>query len=374
MHKVKFNKKLLAILGILLVVFVLGKIILAAFKYSPFLLQLIFTRTIDLKKSDGNINILLLGIGGGNHDGANLSDTMIFASINQTKNKITLISVPRDLWVPDLNQKINAAYAIGEAKRKGGGLVLAEAVVSKIVGQPIDYGLRVDFAGFVKAVDMVGGLDINVDNNFDDYIYPVDGQENASCGKSDNDIATYTATVSAEQDLALFFPCRYKHVHFEKGMVHMNGEQALEFVRSRHAVGDEGTDFARSARQQKIIKSFKDKVFSIGTLFNPIKILGLYDILQNSIDTDIKQTEFDDFIRLAQKLKTANIVNNVIDYGDPQATRSGLLINPPTSQDYDFSWVLIPRIGNGDFSEIKKYVDCQIKIGNCKITPTSITQ
>ncbi len=378
----KRNKKLIYIILVLIVVLALGKVFLIGIKYSPVLFQLVFNKNVELKKSNDNINVLLLGIGGGKHEGPNLSDTVIFASISESKNKVTLISIPRDLWVPDINARVNVAYAQGEEKRQGGGLVLAEAVVSKVVGQPIDYGIRVDFAGFVKAVDMVGGLDINVENTLDDYVYPVDGKENDSCGKSDKDIQVFTDTIAtasattlpAEQDLALFFPCRYKHVHFDKGQIHINGEQALEFVRSRHATGDEGTDFARSARQQKVIKSFKDNVLSFGTLLNPGKVLGLYDILQSSIDTDIKQTEFDDFIRLSQKMRTANISNAVLDYGDPQKSRPGILINPTPSKDYNFAWILIPRIGNGDFSEIKKYVDCEIKIGNCKITPTSISQ
>ncbi len=369
------NKNLIVILGILIAVLILGKVLLLAVKYSPVLLQLVFNKEVSLKTSNENINILLLGIGGGKHDGPNLSDTIIFASISQPKNKITLVSIPRDLWVPDLSARVNVAYAQGENQTRGGGLVLAKAVASKIVGQSIDYGVRVDFAGFVKAIDVVGGLDISVGDVLDDYIYPVDGKEGNSCEKSDEEIKVFTETiatssVSTEQDLAQFFPCRYEHIHFNKGQNHMNGMQALQFVRSRHALGDEGTDFARSARQQKVIKGFKDKVLSVGTLINPAKVLGLYDILKTSIDTDIKQDEFDDFIRLAQNLKNADIKSAVLDYGDEQNGRAGLLINPVPSDDYNFAWVLIPRVGSGDFSEIQKYVTCEITKGNCPVSQT----
>lgn len=369
------NKKLvLVVIGVILLIF-FGKILLIGVNYVPVLFQLIFNKEVSLKKSNENINILLLGIGGGKHDGPNLSDTIIFASVNQSKNKVTLVSLPRDMWIPDLNSKINQAYAAGEEKRSGGGLTLAKAVVSKVVGQPVDYVVRVDFAGFVKAVDMVGGLDINVENTLDDYIYPVDGKEDDSCGKPDSEIKDFTDKIasdsaSTEESLALFFTCRYKHVHFSKGSNHLSGDQALEYVRSRHALGVEGSDFARSARQQKVIKAFKDKIFSLGIILNPTKVSGLYDIFKSSIDTDIKQGEMDDFIRLGQSLKNANITNAVVDFGDYSTGRAGLLINPTPSAEYEYAWVLIPRIGNGNFSEIGKYVGCEIKTGGCVVSAT----
>ena len=151
----------------------------------------------------------------------------------------------------------------------------------------------------------------------------------------------------------------------------MNGETALEFVRSRHATQTiEASDFARSKRQEKVIKAFKDKALSLQTLLNPGKVISLYTTLQGSIDTDIKQSEFDDFIRLAEKMKSAKIQSIVIDQGDDQTQRSGLLINPPSTGDYGYAWTLIPRTGNGNFSEIQSYISCQINKGNCSVLPT----
>ena len=159
------HKKAFIIIGILVLV-LFGRAIIATLKFTPFFFQLIFNNKIEIKKFDKNINILLLGIGGEKHDGPDLSDTMIFASIDQSKNKVTLVSLPRDLWIPDLGGKINLAYADGESKRKGGGLTEAKAAAGKILGQPIDYGIRINFAGFVKAVDILGGLAVAVDNAF----------------------------------------------------------------------------------------------------------------------------------------------------------------------------------------------------------------
>lgn len=326
----------------------------------PFLFQVVFNRGVDLKEFDGRINILLLGIGGGVHEGADLTDTLIFASINPTKNSVTLVSIPRDLWVPELSKycndcgKINTAYAIG-------GLPLAEKTVSKILNQPIGYGARLNFNGFTQAVDLVGGLDVNIDRTFDDFEYPIDGKENDPCGHKPEDLAALASSSSQLKE----FPCRYKHIHFDKGKTHLNGENALEYVRSRHALADEGTDFARSARQEKVIKAFKDKIFSLQTLINPVRLIGLYNILKSNIDTDIKKDELDDFVRLFQSLKNTKVESAVIDYGDTEKKRPGLLINPPISSIYNFEWVLIPRIGNGNFQEIQGYVDCEITLGGC---------
>src|SRR3990167_7145501 len=330
-NKEKFKKIALIVLS-LIILFFAGKAVLKIARLSPFLFQLLFNRDISLKTNDDHINVLLLGIGGKNHEGPNLTDTIIFTSLSTKGDKVTLVSIPRDLWVPDLNAKINTAYSTGESKRLGGGLVLSKAVVSKIMNQPINYVLRIDFDGFVKAVDLIGGLDINVERTFED------------------------------------FPCRYFRVHFDKGQQHMDGKTALRFVRSRHGQGAEGSDFARSKRQEKIIKAFKDKVFSLQTLANPTKVISLYDILKGSIDTDVKDDELDDFIRLAGKMKTAKTENAVLDTGDGKTKRPGLLINPQSGEEYNFEWVLIPRVGNGNFSEIQKYIDCEIKIGKCPIT------
>ena len=371
MHKRR--KRPLILLVVLLAI--LAFFIFKTASFYPFLFQLAFNRGINLKQtSDSKINILLLGIGGGTHDGPNLTDTIIFASLDQKNNKVTLISVPRDLWYPDLedaNKKINGVYANGETKNVGTGLVEAEAAIKKVTGQEVNYGVRIDFSGFVKAVDTIGGLDINVDNTFDDYAYPIDGMEDDSCGFSSQDIQAFVATDSAEQDIEAKFSCRYKHLHFDKGLQHMDGETALEYVRSRHATGVEGSDFARSKRQEKVINAFKDKLISAQTLINPGKIIELYNILKGSIDTDIKQNDFDDFIRLAQKMQKAKIQSAVLDTGDKETNRAGLLIEAPISSDYNFLFVLIPRIGNGNFTEIQKYVTCEITKGNCIVTQTA---
>lgn len=363
----KLKKITFAVLGFLVFFFVLQAVIKFV-EISPFLFELIFKKEISLKKNDNRVNILLLGIGGKNHDGPNLTDTIMFASLDTELNQVTLASIPRDLWVPDLentNKKINTAYAYGENKKKGGGLILAKAIVGKVLNQKVDYAVRIDFDGFVKAVDLIGGIEVNVERVLDDYEYPVEGKEEDPCGHLEEELEGL-ATVSSQLEA---FPCRYRHVHYDKGEQRMDGKTALIFVRSRHADGEEGSDFARSKRQEKIIQAFKDKLFSFQTIINPAKIISLYDILKDSIDTDIQQGEFDDFIRLSQKMKDARLKSIVIDTGDEDTNRQGLLVNPVSFVDYNLQWVLIPRAGNGNFSEIQEYVACELRNDKCSISP-----
>lgn len=355
-------KKIVIFAGLFLLIFVGIK----GTRYLPFFYQLTFNKNIELKKTNNRINILVLGIGGGSHDGPNLTDTILFASVDQKAHKISLISIPRDLWMPDLNEKINTAYAIGQSKGSGKGLVLAKAAVGEVLHQDIDYAVRIDFAGFVNAVDQIGGLDISVDNTFDDYQYPIEEKREDLCGHTLDETTALLASGSAQE----VFPCRYEHLHFDKDMQHMDGERVLKFVRSRYADGVEGSDFARSKRQGKVIAAFKEKIFSAQTILNPAKVLSLYSILKDSIDTDIKQDEMDDFIRLAEKEKSAEIESFVIDSGDETTNRPGILVNPQTDAEHSYSWFLAPRIGDDNFTEIKQYVACLLSYKECIIGKT----
>lgn len=349
---------------IILTIGILATILLAIFfvRLGPLLFQLLFNRNIELKRTDHATNILLLGIAGGRHAGPELSDTVIYAHIDEARNEVVLVSIPRDLWIPELTAKINTAYAFGEEK-DGKGILLSRAVVGKVIGREIDYTIVGDFEGFKKLSDMLGGININVKRSVDDYEYPITGAEDDPCGHTEEELVML-ATAPSQLEA---FPCRYKLIHFDKGLQQMNGERALEFMRSRNAKGEEGTDFARSQRQQQVILAVKDKMFSLGTIFNPVKVIGISNVLKGNIRTDIKEGEIDDFIKLAQKMKGTKIMSFVIDAGDEKQKRSGLLLNPQISKEYGYQWVLIPRRGNGDYSEIKEYVDCIEKGNECEV-------
>ena len=75
----------------------------------------------------------------------------------------------------------------------------------------------------------------------------------------------------------------------------------------------------------------------------------------------------DDFVKLALKMRDTKTNNVVFSYSDPYADKQDIFINPLESGEYNNQWVLIPRAGNGNFSEIQKYVECEIRTGNCPI-------
>jgi polyisoprenyl-teichoic acid--peptidoglycan teichoic acid transferase len=295
----------------------------------------------EIKSTNGRTNILLLGIGDPNHDGPNLSDTIIVVSINLKTYDIAMISIPRDIWIPSLKEKINAAYAIGEAKQKDGGFILADASVTELLNIPIHYSARINFSGFKKAIDLVGGLDINVENTIDDYKYPIDGKENDPC---ENDPE---------------YKCRYEHLHIDKGIQHMNGELALKYVRSRHAEGTEGSDFARSKRQQTVLIALKNKLLSANTILDPKKVNNLLEVFGNSVSTDINAAEGPKFIKLAAKINGVKIRSFPLDTGDETASRSGVLINPPVTDDYGGAWVLVPK--DGSWEKIQQQLQTFLK-------------
>jgi LCP family protein required for cell wall assembly len=243
-------------------------------------------------------NFLIMGYGGGNHDGAYLTDTLMIAHVDMEKKRTVLISLPRDIWVKiptksgdDFHEKINAVYQMGlfnknypdipaKYAEEQGAANLTKEVVGNIVGLEIDNYVAIDFEGFTKAVDVLGGVDVNVETTFDDYEYPVTGKEKDLCGKEEKDLPDLLKIATESPTLA--FPCRYEHLHFDAGLTHMDGETALKYVRSRHSLQD-GNDFGRAKRQQRFLEAVKNKVISIGFI---TKIPALMDEMQNYIRTD----------------------------------------------------------------------------------------
>ncbi len=248
----------------------------------PALVFSLFSRgPSDLSSTDDRSNLLLLGAGGAGHEGIDLTDTIIFISTNLKTGDTLLLSLPRDIWVPSMKAKINTAYHYGEERRPGGGgLILAKAAVSEILDQPVHYAILIDFDGFKKAVDLLGGVEIEVERTLDDYKYPIQGMEEAE-----------------PEEL------RYEHLHFDAGRQLMDGERALKYVRSRNAEGEEGTDFARSRRQQRLLLALKEKVLSTQILLNPQRIAELVNVFGEHIDTDIGQPEYGGLVKLALKFR-----------------------------------------------------------------------
>jgi len=319
-----------------------AKTLLKSTSVSPYnVYSALFKNEGDLKQTDGRINILLLGTGDANHDGTNLTDTMIFLSIDPLKKDIFLLPIPRDIWSDELKDKINSAYAYGEAKKIGGGGVLAKAVVSEITNFPIHYFVKINFKAFDELVDLLGGVDVNIENSFTDNKFPIVGKENEVCPEEDKE-----------------FKCRYSTISFERGSTHMNGVTALNYVRSRFAEGAEGTDFARSRRQTNLLNAIKKKAFSLKTITDEKLISDLISTVMKNIDTDISKEEAIIFAKTALKFKDSELRHGIIDWGDPQNNKQGLLINPLPSEEYGNAWVLIPK--NKSWKEIHDYINKEV--------------
>jgi LCP family protein required for cell wall assembly len=273
------------------------------------------------------INILLLGMGGKNHEGGWLTDTIILASLQPSTKKAALISIPRDLTVPIENkgwQKVNSINAYAEMEEHNSGGEAVSQALGDILNTPIDYYVRVDFLGFINIINELGGLDIYVDNTLDDYRYPIAGREDA-------------------ED----YDSRFEHLHIDKGWQHMNGELALKYARSRHALGIEGSDFARARRQQKIIAAVKKKLLSRHTLLKPTMISNIINQLRDHITTNLKIWEIIKLWQMFKDINKNNIINKVIDSGP-----NGLLVDSISPEG---AYILTPR--SGDFDEIQYFVN-----------------
>lgn len=322
-------------------------------KISPrFLWNLATGRKLPLKNYQGKANMVILGVSGGEHEGADLTDTIIFLSLDLSSSSATMVSIPRDLWLASLKAKINAAYHYGEEKKKGSGPLMAKVAVEEVIGQPVYYALVIDFSGFQKLIDLVEGVDIQVEKAFSDDHYPIAGYENDFCGGDPK------------------FACRYEQLYFDEGLQHMDGERALKYVRSRQAVGDEGTDFARSARQQQVITALKDKILKFSFWKDPKKLGEFINTANQMIQTDMNWSEKITLAKLSLNFKNKEIRHLILDAGDtllnPTGKRKGFLVNPP-EWEYDGLWILAPRTGN--FDEIHKYIACQLSDPNCPVQP-----
>ncbi len=270
--------------------------------------ELLGITSTDLKGvNEDRINILLLGMGGGAHEGPNLTDTIMLISVKPSTKQVAMISIPRDLYVKIDGygyNKINAANAYGEQYNySGGGMTLAKETVSNVVNLPIHYSVRIDFEGFEQLIDAVGGVDILVEKDLYDPLYP---------GET---------------------------FYVKAGQQHLDGASALKYSRSRETT----SDFDRARRQQQVLLDLKNKLFSLNTLANPKKINDILGILGDHINTDMKMNEAQALGRMLSDLDSGNIINRVLDNGS-----DGLLVASNLS-----GYTLSPRTGN--FKEIQNF-------------------
>ncbi len=208
----------------------------------------------------GRTNVLILGVGDKEHAAANLTDTIIIASIQPHTNSISLLSIPRDLYLVDTTEvepsRINALYAQywalhgRHATSASGSSVLALRSTAEEIGKRMNIQIhgvvKVDFTAFENIIDSLGGVDVDVPEAITDYSFPLE----------EGVVGTY---------------------EIEAGPHHFNGRDALRYARSRHST----SDFDRSARQQLIIQAVLQKARE-KNLFDDMRLIR--PVLQSLTD------------------------------------------------------------------------------------------
>jgi LCP family protein required for cell wall assembly len=244
------------------------------------------------------LNILLLGVDKRPDENIFRTDTMMVLTLDPETGSAALLSIPRDLWVPIPTYgeaRINQAYMEGELHDyPGGGPALAMRTVQEFLGVPIHRYVLVDFNGFKRLIDTLGGIDINVEKAIDDTVYPTDDYG-------------------------------YTEVHIPAGLIHMDGDLALKYARVRHGTDD----IDRAKRQQKVLIAARDKSLSLNLL---PKLPTFMATLLDTVQTDLQPAEILTLAKMASQIESDKIQNYVIDYS----------IAPPTQTPTGAS-VLVPN-------------------------------
>ena len=275
-------------------------------------------------KSD-RTNILVVGRWWEGHDAPNITDTIILMSINTKKEIISMLSIPRDLYVEYNNGnlgRINAIYEVNKIRNdsKEIGMVAIADKVSQITWEKIDFFINVDFNGFRKVIDVIGGIELTIEDQFTDYAYP-DGKW------------WYTTIV------------------FREWTWLFDGENTLKYARSRHST----SDFDRSLRQQQIISSIRKKLSASYFIKSPSKIKKLYDTFNEYVYTNLK---LGDILKLAIKVKSSDYtvqsfnLNDSCFYGSASCTKWWFLYLP--NREY-FWWAAVLLVEWTDKNNLNAY-------------------
>jgi len=283
-----------------------------------------------VENSEGVFNVLFLGYGGAGHSGSYLTDSIIVIHVNSNSKKAALISIPRDLWMQS-GHKINAEASINGFENAGGS-------VQSVTGLHIDYFVSVDFDGFSKIIDDLGGVTVEVPKAFDDPFYPITGEENNTCGKTEDEINDLKAQYSG-YNLEIQFTCRYERLHFNKGPANLDGVNALKFVRSRH--GD--SDFARSARQFAVLEGIRNKLVSIQS---SEKLEKTINTVSNIVRTDLTAGTIKTLIGVFASPDSYEISRI-------QLTTENVLVEGKSA---DGQYILRPKAGSTNYTELKSYI------------------
>jgi LCP family protein required for cell wall assembly len=271
-------------------------------------------------EGDGRVNILLIGVGGSGHQAGNLSDVNHILSIDPFNDKVSILGIPRDLYVSipgHYTTRINAAHAFGEQESTGGGPKLVKETVEQAFGVPIHYYARVDFTGFEKAVDAVDGVDVTTTEDLYDPSYPTRDMRGVEV------------------------------FQLKAGKHHLDGRTALQVVRCRK--GTCGNDFGRAERQQLVMEALKNKALSAGTVSSPSKVSKLLDTAGNHARTDMSLSIMTRLIAIAEKFQEKKVKpkNFVL------STEPGKFL---VGQNVGGASVLVPTAGVDNYTQIRAYL------------------
>jgi LCP family protein required for cell wall assembly len=265
---------------------------------------------------DGRINFLLMGIPGEKNPAPYLTDTIIFASFFPETKKVYLVSLPRDLLIkiPDQENyaRINSLYLYGLIKKPGSPFDFIIQKTQEITGQKINYYALVDLNLFEQVIDLLGGVQVYLENDIYDPNFP---GENFS----------------------------YETFKMEKGLHTLDGKTAAKFVRSRHSTFG---DFDRIKRQKQIIQSIIAKIQNLNPIFDFKTYIDLYQKFQNHFFTNLSYGDLKRLYSLVKDIRGKNI----FEYS--------LGIQEPTNflKEYnEGAYYLIPNEGIENYGKIKEF-------------------
>lgn len=248
-----------------------------------------------------SVDILIMGLDSrGNEGSMTRTDSIMVVGINPAQMDISLLSIPRDLFIQVPNygmQRINTINVLAEMEEAGTGSYLLAQSIEQNFGIEIDYYVRLDFQAFVALIDAVGGLDIDVPYDIVDYQFPSDDYGSIE-------------------------------VRFELGLEHMDGQRALIYVRTRHA----DDDYRRAERQQQIITALSQK------LANPLNWTAAWFAVQQHMETNMNLL---DIIALTPVVFSGGDINRLVidrEYilpGNGYSVPNYVAIQPFISDNFD---------------------------------------
>jgi len=297
----------------------------------------LFSTTTLNGQSSGRINILLAGdsVDDMGHGGANLTDSILIASIDTQNHTVFLLSIPRDLWVyvPGLNsyQKINAANDVTNFNQPGypsGGMGQLQQIIETQLGIPVDYYALMDYSAFKDSVNAVGGVTINVQSSDPRGLY----------------------------DPSIDYTNNQKMVNLINGVHTLNGEQALDLARARGdgygSYGFANSDFQRTKDQRQLFIAVATKAKSLGILTNPSKVSALVSALGNNIKTNLSLADVLALVQLTKSINPASAQSYSFSSTLTGGTNPILTghVDPATGQD-----AVVPTAGIGNYAALTKY-------------------